>query len=153
MTVGSASRARSIASFLDATPKPFSLSSERGFITITGRYKAVPVSIISIGMGSPNVDFFIREVRESLSGDMVVIRSVSGLSSFIFEFADSWQKRLGSCGCLTELPVGSVVVPRASVAVTRNYDFDFVTGNPQECPYNISKPVDVSVLLQIFSFF
>jgi len=76
VTVGSASRAQSIASFLDATPKPFTLSSERGFITITGRYKAVPISIISIGMGSPNVDFFIREVRESLSGDMVVVRSV-----------------------------------------------------------------------------
>lgn len=79
MTVGSVSRAQSIASFLDATPKLFTLSSERGFITITGRYKAVPISIISIGMGSPNVDFFIREVRESLSGDMVVIRSVFDL--------------------------------------------------------------------------
>jgi len=122
VTVGSASRAQSIASFLDVTPKLFTLSSERGFITITGRYKAVPISIISIGMGGPNVDFFIREVRESLSGDMVVIR-------------------LGSCGCLTELPVGSVVIPKASIAVTRNYDFDFTTGNSQECPYKISKPV------------
>ena len=74
--MGSASRAESIASYLDASPKPFKLSSERGFTTITGRFKGVPLSILSVGMGSPNVDFFIREVRECLSGDMVVIRSV-----------------------------------------------------------------------------
>lgn len=74
ITVGSASRAESIASFLDPAPKTFKLASERGFITITGRYKTTPISIVSIGMGSPNVDFFIREVRECLSGDMVVIR-------------------------------------------------------------------------------
>lgn len=76
VTVGSPSRAHAIATFLDEHPKPFVLSSERGFLTITGRYNGVPMSIISIGMGSPNMDFFIREVRECLSGDMNIVRSV-----------------------------------------------------------------------------
>ncbi len=76
ITVGSPSRAHTIASYLDVTPKPFQLSSERGFLTITGRYKRVPVSIVSIGMGAPNMDFFVREVRECLVGDMLVIRQV-----------------------------------------------------------------------------
>lgn len=74
MTVGSPSRAKTIALYLDGSPKPFELSSERGFLTITGRYKGVPISIVSIGMGSPNMDFFVREVRESLAGDLVIIR-------------------------------------------------------------------------------
>ena len=74
VTVGSRSRAESIASHLDASPKPFVSHSERDFRTITGCYKGVPISIVSIGMGSPNMDFFVREVRESLIGDMVVIR-------------------------------------------------------------------------------
>ena len=43
-------------------------------MTITGRYKGVPVSIISTGMGFPNTDFFVREVRECLHGDMLVVR-------------------------------------------------------------------------------
>ena len=43
-------------------------------MTITGRYKSVPVSIVSTGMGFPNTDFFVREVRECLSGDMLVVR-------------------------------------------------------------------------------
>lgn len=50
--------------------------------------------------------------------------------------------RLGSCGALIDIPVGTVVVPKASVAITRNVDFDFV--NPEncvECAYHISKPV------------
>ncbi|KAJ7708312.1 uridine phosphorylase [Mycena rosella] len=123
ITVGSPSRARTVAAHFDAAPKHFELASERGFLTITGRYKGVPVSVVSIGMGHPNVDFFVREVRECLSGDMLIIR-------------------LGSCGSLIDVPVGSVVIPKSSVAVERNLDFDFV--NPEECteqPYRISKPV------------
>ncbi|KAI9062321.1 purine and uridine phosphorylase [Trametes sanguinea] len=122
ITLGAPSRAHGIASYLDPTPTPFTLTSERGFTTITGRYKGVPVSIVSIGMGYPNADFFVREVRECLNGDMVVVR-------------------LGSCGGLIDVPVGSVVVPKASIAVTRNYDFDFVTGKSDEPPYRSSKPV------------
>ncbi|KAL1940527.1 hypothetical protein VTO73DRAFT_7962 [Trametes versicolor] len=122
LTLGAPSRAHGIASYLDATPTPFTLTSERGFTTITGRYKGVPVSIVSIGMGHPNADFFVREVRECLTGDMVVVR-------------------LGSCGGLIDVPVGSVVVPKASIAVSRNYDFDFVNGQSGELPYRTSKPV------------
>ena len=50
--MGSPSRAHTLASLLDASPKAFTLASERGFLTITGRYKGVPVSIMSIGMVS-----------------------------------------------------------------------------------------------------
>ncbi|TFY69660.1 hypothetical protein EVJ58_g312 [Rhodofomes roseus] len=123
VTVGAPSRANGIASLLDASPRPFTVTSERGFTTITGRYKGVPVSIVSIGMGYPNADFFVREVRECLTGDMVVIR-------------------LGSCGGLIDVPVGTIVVPKASIAITRNYDFEFIDGGSSEPPYRISKPVD-----------
>ncbi|KAK7052559.1 uridine phosphorylase [Favolaschia claudopus] len=129
VTVGSPSRARTVASHFDTTPKPFELASERGFLTITGRYKGVPVSVVSIGMGHPNVDFFVREVRECLSGDMLIIR-------------------LGSCGGLIDVPVGSVVVPTSSVAVERNLDFDFASDvGSTEKPYRISKPVSADTEL------
>ncbi|CAA7262381.1 unnamed protein product [Cyclocybe aegerita] len=123
VTVGTPSRANTIASHLDEKPKPFVLTSERGFMTITGLFKGTPVSIVSIGMGSPNMDFFVREIRESVAGDLAIIR-------------------LGSCGALVDVPVSTVVVPKACVAVSRNVDFDFV--NPQsssEPAYRISKPV------------
>lgn len=129
ITVGSPSRAERISTFLDASPKPFRLATERGFLTITGRYKGTPVSIVSIGMGSANADFFVREVRESLSGDMVVVR-------------------LGSCGGLIDTQVGTIVVPRASIAVSRNYDFDFQTGQSSEPPYRFSKPVSADPALR-----
>jgi uridine phosphorylase len=74
VTVGAPSRAESIASHFDPSPPVFVLRSERGFLTITGRYKHVPMSVVSIGMGGPNMDFFVREVRESVRGDMVVVR-------------------------------------------------------------------------------
>ena len=72
--MGSLSRALIIAEHLDKIPIPFKLTSERAFTTITGRYKSVPVSVVSTGMGFPNTDFFVREVRECLSGDMLVVR-------------------------------------------------------------------------------
>ncbi|KAF5346483.1 hypothetical protein D9756_010040 [Leucocoprinus leucothites] len=124
ITVGSPSRAQSIAKFLDHSPRPFELFSERGFLTITGRYSGTPVSIVSIGMGNPNMDFFVREIRECLEGDMVVVR-------------------LGSCGALIDVPVGTVVVPEACIAVTRNYNFDFIhpDNNDGEPAYRISKSV------------
>ena len=74
VTVGSTTRAERIASYLDESQNLFRLTTERGFTTITGRYKGVPISVISIGMGNSMVDFFIREVRECLSGDMFVVR-------------------------------------------------------------------------------
>lgn len=59
-------------------PELFELYSDRGFLTLTGTYKGVPVSIVSIGMGAPNMDFFVREGREVLDEagkeEMVVIR-------------------------------------------------------------------------------
>lgn len=99
ITVGDPARARTIAKYLDkhealglnggvcgnvgrmanpitreADSGLFALHSERGFLTITGTYKSVPVSIVSIGMGFPNMDFFVRECRELLEGEMIVIR-------------------------------------------------------------------------------
>ncbi|RPD56315.1 purine and uridine phosphorylase [Lentinus tigrinus ALCF2SS1-7] len=132
ITLGTPSRAHGIASYLDPLPAPFSLTSERGFTTITGRYRGVPVSIVSIGMGYPNADFFVREVRECLNGDMVVVR-------------------LGSCGALIDVPVGTVVAPKGSIAVTRNYDFDFTSRGAKpdgsEEPYRTSKPVMADPIL------
>ncbi|OBZ78779.1 hypothetical protein A0H81_00040 [Grifola frondosa] len=141
ITVGAPSRAQGIGSYLDPSPRPFTLNSERGFTTITGRYKGVPISIVSIGMGSSNADFFMREVRECLNGDMVVVRSIFSylVASHLTTERCGVSVRLGSCGALIDVPVGSVVVPRASIAVTRNYDFNFATGLSDEPPYRISK--------------
>ncbi|KAG8906221.1 hypothetical protein FRB99_007367 [Tulasnella sp. 403] len=131
LTVGDPARARRVAELLDTTPTPFVLQSERGFLTITGTYNGTPVTIIAIGMGIANMDFFVRECRECVLGDMAIIR-------------------LGSCGGLAhDLPVGSFALPRSCVSVTRNYDYDFTASYPgpevlgsANSPYRISKPVD-----------
>ncbi|KAF9792409.1 purine and uridine phosphorylase [Thelephora terrestris] len=123
VAVGHPSRALVIEEHLDKSPVPFKLTSERGFVTITGRYKGVPVSIVSTGMGFPNTDFFVREVRECLRGDMLVVR-------------------LGSCGALIDIPPGSLVVPKACVAINRNWDYDFINGDTTQQPYFITKQVE-----------
>ena len=52
ITVGDHSRAKVLAELLDQAPSPYVVQSERNFLTITGRYKGVPVSIVAIGMVS-----------------------------------------------------------------------------------------------------
>lgn len=38
-------------------------------------------------------------------------------------------------------------MPKASIAVTRNYDFDFVNGQSDDVPYRTSKPVRLLLLI------
>jgi uridine phosphorylase len=99
------------------------------------------VSVVSIGMGHPNMDFFVREVRECVTGDMVVVRYVKLSHHSAMKTSSMRTSRLGSCGALIDVPVGSVVVPKASIAVTRNLDYDFVNGSIEEEPYKTSKQV------------
>lgn len=61
--------------------------------------------------------------------------------------------RLGSCGALIDVPVGSVAIPKACVAVNRNVDFDFVhqeSGDDGKPAYRISKPVYIYTILSPF---
>lgn len=109
-------------------------------MTITGRYKGVPVSIVSTGMGFPNTDFFVREVRECLSGDMLVVR-LANPSAPTVNGLDGPTPSLGSCGALIDIPPGSLVVPKACIAINRNWDYDFINGDPTQQPYFITKQV------------
>ncbi|KAI8084911.1 nucleoside phosphorylase domain-containing protein [Halteromyces radiatus] len=121
LTVGDHLRARAIAKHLDHID--FEHSSQRGFLTITGRYKDIPVSIMAIGMGNPMMDFLVRETRAVVDGDIAIIR-------------------FGSCGSLTErAPPGSVIVPKGGYCIRRNIDYFCDTplhSGIQDMPYLIS---------------
>ncbi|CAO3672115.1 unnamed protein product [Rhizopus stolonifer] len=109
LTVGDHVRARRIAKYLDSEEESghpvFEKSSQRGFLTITGRYKGVPVSIVAIGMGTSMMDFFVRETRASTEGTVAIIR-------------------FGSCGSLTpSAPAGAVIIPKAGFCIRRNFDY------------------------------
>ncbi|KAI9364969.1 nucleoside phosphorylase domain-containing protein [Zopfochytrium polystomum] len=114
LTVGDYVRAERIATaYLDPEPAPIRVKSKRGFLTITGAYKGVPVSIVSIGMGTSMMDFFVREVRAVVDGPLHIIR-------------------FGSCGSIADH--ASI----AQVMVNRNYDY-FLPGSTETAPYLVSK--------------
>jgi len=56
ITVGHESRAAKIAALLDSSPTPQHFVSTRGFTTITGHFKGVLVSVVSIGMVSLGIE-------------------------------------------------------------------------------------------------
>lgn len=110
----------------------FGHRSSRGFLTYTGRFHGRPVSIVAIGMGYPNMDFFVRELKAIVRGPVAIVR-------------------VGTCGAIAGGTIGMVSVPTdGAVMVQRNYDYPFVFSNAsmenlvgsdqQPCPYRVSRP-------------
>ena len=126
ITVGTESRAEKIAAYFDTSPEPKRIKSGRGFLTITGTYKGIPVSVSAIGMGPSMMDFFVRETKAVVDGPIVACR-------------------FGTCGGISPgARVGSVVVASGgSSYVTRNPDaFAYCYGGGQSGTgqkYNVHK--------------
>lgn len=64
-----------------------------------------------------------------------------------FKAADVSIPSLGSCGALIDIPPGSLVVPKACVAINRNWDYDFINGDTTQQPYFITKQVCTEPIL------
>lgn len=119
--VGDLQRAEKYSEFLDKSPEPLKIPSTRGFLTITGYYKGVRVSIIGTGMGTPMIDFTIRENLAIIEGKVAMIR-------------------LGTCGTPSdEIEPGDIAVQSSAVLVRRNSD-GFRKGS-KEPTYTLSNPV------------
>lgn len=141
ITVGAVSRAEKIATFLDKDAPTKTITSHRGFTTITGEYKGVPVSIVAIGMGPSMMDFFVRESRAVINGPMAIVR-------------------FGTCGGLTHESVAGAIVVASSGSgyITRNPDafsnlYDGGAADPNVKPYNLHKvcPADTDLSNLVFS--
>lgn len=122
ITVGDENRAKIIADKLDADHPKFSYRSSRNFLTYTGKYRGVSVSIVMIGMGYPNMDFLVREASAVCDEPMAFIR-------------------VGSCGCLkrNEDVMPEFAIPaEGGVMIQRNYDYS--PEATSSLPYLVSKP-------------
>ncbi|GAA5996018.1 hypothetical protein JCM5350_000537 [Sporobolomyces pararoseus] len=131
LTVGDPARLHRISKHLDEWPEPFEKVSQRGYTTITGRYKGVPISLIAIGMGVAMTDFFVREVRAVVKGEIAIVR-------------------FGSCGSLDpSFKVASLGVPEQALMITTNYNYFQSQGTEKEGePYLISNPIKADSELQ-----
>ena len=96
VSVGAVGRAAKLAAmldgFADAPSRVAVVHSSRGFVTHTGTFGGVPVSIIATGMGLAMADFVARELRacvDATAADPVLL------------------VRLGTCGSMApNVPVG-----------------------------------------------
>jgi len=73
--MGSESRALLIAELLDSTP--FKQQNE-GFLTFTGTFNKIPVSIMCCGIGFPSLDTSVREARSVVDGTLLFVRLGTG---------------------------------------------------------------------------
>lgn len=108
LSVGDMGRADRIAHQLDnygttGAGAPIKVVAPRGFVTYTGTYKGVQVTILATGMGVPMMDFSVRETRACVEGPMAMLR-------------------YGTCGGLRDTPPGAVVSASGTVLVRRDGD-------------------------------
>ncbi|KAF8819006.1 phosphorylase family protein [Cardiosporidium cionae] len=129
ITVGDHGRANTLAELLDNDKPILSKLSSRLFRIHSGCYKGVPVTIVGIGMGTPMMDFFVREASYLIEGPMAIIR-------------------LGSCGLSNpSLSPGTVVAcSKGSMYCYTNYGYfdGFATEVSSDAitkPYIITKAV------------
>lgn len=120
LTVGDHQRATLISKLFDTITH--TMSSKRGFLTITGTYKNELISVVGIGMGISMMDFFVREARAVVEGAMYIIR-------------------LGSCGSISSTRVGDVIVCESAILVQRNPNA-FSNGVKDELSFTISNPFE-----------
>jgi len=131
LTVGSPGRARTIAeNCFDDGKIEFEKMSSRLMATFNGKFKGVPVSVIAIGMGSPMMDFMVREASYCQPDPIACIR-------------------LGTCGIInTKDKPGTVfTADKGSIYSYVNYGYqagghiDGTDGDSTK-PYFMSKPIE-----------
>lgn len=115
-------------------PGVYGYRSSRGFLTYTGSYSGIPISVVAIGMGYPNMDFFVREARAITDGPINIIR-------------------IGTCGSIIrDCQIGTLAIPeQGAIMVQRNYNYPFKFSNasmtslnnphvePDSLPYRFSR--------------
>ncbi|KAK2964732.1 putative purine and uridine phosphorylase [Blattamonas nauphoetae] len=87
LTCGDVDRVRTLSKFLDKIY--CEVLSERGFLTVTGSFQGVPVTLLASLMGYPNMDFAIRETLALVDGEMVCVRfGTCGTPSMEYNIGD-----------------------------------------------------------------
>ncbi|OMJ08131.1 Purine nucleoside phosphorylase DeoD-type [Smittium culicis] len=128
VTVGDPQRAKLMAKKFDKIL--LERSSHRGFLIITGIYKDVPITVVSIGMGLSMMDFFVRETRAVVDGPMSIVR-------------------FGSCGSICDAKPGNIIVCTSSYGIMRNYDHFTNPFKKAESPYLITDRVQADPTLTL----
>ncbi|KAL3133066.1 hypothetical protein ABBQ38_006970 [Trebouxia sp. C0009 RCD-2024] len=125
LSVGSTKRAMLLSQLLDHSDNEahlFEIESDRGFLTITGRFKGSPVSIVSTMMGMANMDFVIRECLAVVEGPLAMVR-------------------LGTCGAIQPpAHLGNFLVASQGSACVRRDPDAFVPGSTLT-PYLFSQAI------------
>jgi len=139
LIVDEVDRATILSKKLD-NPDNLLVISNRGFITYSGTYNKIPLSIIlATNTGTALVDFIVRECCAVIDGPMIVLRLGSGTS------------------IRPDVNIGSVVATESSVLIRRNPDHWFTsTQNPSPnnaAGYTLSQPVvpDTKLTDMLFS--
>jgi uridine phosphorylase len=63
-----------MARFFDNPAEVIKVVSTRHFVTYTGLFEGVPISVIASGMGGPMIDFTMREAKFCIDGPMAAVR-------------------------------------------------------------------------------
>lgn len=142
--VGDPGRVKFVASYFDAGSIRFE-SSHREINIATGAYKGVPVTVVSTGMGTDNVEIVVNEIhvlKEYSVKQRAWKKRVSGAKNDgEIDPASIKLIRVGTCGCPRD------DVPVASLAITR-YGIGMDNTSQYYMDSDVNKTADVQEVLK-----
>ena len=108
LLVGDPGRVKKVSKFFD---KVEIHKENREIITETGFYKGVPISVMSTGMGTDNIDIVINELDVLANFDLKTKTEKSEKKSFNLV-------RIGTCGALrAEIPLNVPIITRYTIGL------------------------------------
>ncbi|MEN8155965.1 MAG: nucleoside phosphorylase [Bacteroidota bacterium] len=130
LLVGDPGRVRQVSNRFDSIEV---VKENREFVTHTGRYKGMRMSVLSTGIGTDNIDIVLNELDALVNVDLTERRVKEGHSKLRLI-------RMGTSGALrSDIPVGSTILSKIACGFDGLYHF-----------YKDEKGVSIEELTQSF---
>ena len=114
---GDPARAKKIARLFDEGSIRFE-GNHREFVTFTGTFKGIPVTVMSTGIGTDNTEIAVIEAAQCVERPVFI--------------------RVGSCGSIKEgVMMGDLVISQFAIARENTSSFYLPPGNPVEGSYPV----------------
>ena len=112
---GDPARVEKVAAYFDEKSKPI---THREYVTVTGTYKGVPLSVMATGIGCDNTEIALIEISQILKKATII--------------------RIGSCSALKEhVELGEVIISTGAVRLENTTDSYVCPGYPAIAHYEI----------------
>jgi uridine phosphorylase len=120
--VGDPGRVPWAATFFDPGSIRFE-HQHREIRTMTGTYKGIPVTCLSTGMGTDNIEIILNELQ--------ILKEYNAQTGHWGERSQLTLIRVGTCGSPQDIPLGSLAITQQAIGLDNTCQYYTTSNNPE----------------------